>query len=119
MSYSDYVAMFFASFVLVFLLGLQSKNVMYGRYVAAIATSFGISACNFLFVKYAASGSYFAFIATAVGAMGGIASSIWFYQNVMERGKKINKIRKVSYERFVADSRYKRRSRCVWKKKYA
>lgn len=55
---ADYFTMFVSNFVLVFLLGLQSKNVNAGRYMAAVTTSFGISVANFIFVKYAAAGSY-------------------------------------------------------------
>ena len=85
---TNYVVMFSANFVLVFLLGLQSKNVMHERYISAMLTSFGISGCNFLFVKFAATGSYLIFAITAAGGCLGIACSIWFYQRFMERKAK-------------------------------
>lgn len=81
----DYLAMFCSNFVLVFLLGLQSKNVNAGRYLAAITTSFGISVANFAFVKYATRGSYDVFFVCAAGGCCGIAFSIWFYQKFIER----------------------------------
>lgn len=87
MTYSplEYCLMFCGSFVLVFLLGIQSRNVVAGRYFAAIATSFGISVSNFIFVKFAAVGSYDVFFVNAVGGCLGIAGSIYFYQHLIER----------------------------------
>jgi uncharacterized oligopeptide transporter (OPT) family protein len=82
---ADYLAMFLSNFFVVFLLGLQSKNVHQSRYVAAMVTSFGISIANFVFVKYAATGSYGVFFACAAGGSLGIAFSIWFYKHVIER----------------------------------
>lgn len=84
----DYSVMFWGNFVLVFLLGLQSKNVMHARYVAAVVTSFGISVSQFIFVKYAATGSYDVFAVCAAGGCAGIAASIWFYKHIMERKKR-------------------------------
>lgn len=81
----DALIMFGTSFLQVFLLGLQSKNVNQGRYGAAVVTSFGISVANFTFVKYAASGGYTAFALCSAGGCCGIAFSIWFYQKFMER----------------------------------
>lgn len=82
---SDYFGMFWSNFSVVFLLGLQSKNVNQSRYMAAVVTSFGISVGQFLFVKYASSGSLFAFGICAAGGCAGIAFSIWFYANFMEK----------------------------------
>jgi len=81
----EYLLMFAGSFVLVFLLGIQSRNVVAGRYMAAIMTSFGISLSNFIFVKYAATGSYDVFFVNAAGGCLGIAGSIWFYKHILER----------------------------------
>lgn len=92
MSYSalNYLLMFGSSFFMVFLLGLQSKNVNQGHYLAAIITSFGISVANFLFVKYAAAGDYLVFAVCATGGCCGIAASIWFYKHVIERRQRRN-----------------------------
>lgn len=90
-TFLEYLLMFCGSFVLVFLLGIQSRNVVAGRYFAAVATSFGISVSNFIFVKFAAAGSYDVFFVNATGGCLGIACSILFYQTLMERkhrGKK-------------------------------
>ena len=83
MTIADYFAMFFASFFVVFLLGLQSKNVNQSRYTAAIVTSFGISVSNFTFVKYASTGGHASFWVCAIGGCLGIAFSIWFYDNIL------------------------------------
>jgi len=82
---ADYGLMYVASFAMVFLLGLQSKNVIAGRYIAAIITSIGISTANFTFVKYAAAGTWQAFVVCAAGGAAGIAGSIWFYEHVLSR----------------------------------
>lgn len=84
-TFIDYLLMFVGSFVLVFLLGIQSRNVVAGRYLAAVMTSFGISVSNFIFVKYAATGSYDVFFVNAAGGCLGIAGSIWFYKHILER----------------------------------
>lgn len=81
----DYGLMWAASFALVFLLGIQSKNVQRSRYLLAITTSFGISVGNFTFIKYAAAGTLDAFFVCAAGGCMGIAFSIWFADNVLHR----------------------------------
>lgn len=81
----EYLLMFAGSLVLVFLLGVQSRNVVAGRYMAAVMTSFGISVSNFIFVKYAATGSYDVFFVNAAGGCLGIAGSIWFYKHILGR----------------------------------
>lgn len=83
----------FASFFVVFLLGLQSKNVNQGRYVWAVLTSFGISVSNFTFVRYAATGDMVTFWVSAFGGCVGIATSIWFHQNIIPKIERIFKWR--------------------------
>lgn len=89
----DYCIMFFSSFLLVFLLGIQSKNVNQSRYVSAVVTSFGISLAQFFFVKYAAAGDYAVFFTCAAGGCIGIAFSIWFYDNVLHRRRSLKNIK--------------------------
>ena len=81
----DYVAMFVSSFVVVFLLGLQSKNVNKSRYVAAAITSVGISIAQFAFVKYAANGNWLVLIISALGGAMGIAFSIYVHDHHIEK----------------------------------
>ena len=81
------IEMLCASFVVVFLLGLQSKNVNQGRYLAAILTSAGISVAQFMFVKFAAAGTPLVLLFSLMGGCAGIAFSIWFHQHFIERKK--------------------------------
>jgi len=50
-------------------------------------TSAGISLSQFIFVKYAASGSLTVLAISTLGGCLGIASAIWFYGNVMSKGR--------------------------------
>lgn len=84
-SFADVGLLFAGSYVVVFLLGLQSKNVVMGRYVAAVLTSCGINISQFIFVKYAAGGSALALVVSTLGSCMGIASSIWFSKNVLHK----------------------------------
>lgn len=88
MSFGDFTIIFIGAFVSVFLLGLQSKNVNQGRYLAAIVTSFGISVSQFIFVRYASSGDYAVLGVSATGGCLGIATAIWFHQTFLERLRK-------------------------------
>lgn len=85
MTHLQMLALFACTFANVFFIGLQSRNVNAGRYTAAIITSFGISAANFIFIHFAATGSAVAFTVSAIGGCLGIAGSIWFYQSVMSK----------------------------------
>lgn len=85
MSCSDAAIVFLGAYTVVFLLGLQSRNVVAGRYVAAMLTSAGISLSQFIFVKYAAGGSLAVLGISTLGGCLGIASAIWFYKHIMER----------------------------------
>lgn len=80
MNYSDYAIIFFGAFISVFLMGLQSKNVNQGRILAAVVTSLGISVSQFIFVKYAAAGSYAVLAFSAAGGCLGITCAIVCYQ---------------------------------------
>lgn len=84
----SYAMMFFSNFFVVFLLGLQSRNVNAGRYIPAVIASVGISLANFTFIKFAATGSYVVLAVCTAGGCFGIAFSIWFYQNVMEKRRR-------------------------------
>jgi len=88
---SEYLLMFGGSFVLVFFLGIQSRNVVAGRYVAAMLTSVGISTSNFIFVKFAATGQPDVFFVNAAGGCLGIAFAIWFYKHIVERKHRVGK----------------------------
>ena len=94
----DYGLMFLSSFILVTLFGLQSKNVQHSRYFPAFFISIGISISNFIFVKYAATGSYDVLISTASGGAFGIITAIYVHDKAVEHANKAkttkNKARK-------------------------
>jgi len=87
----DYTILFFASFSLVGLLGLQSKNVQGSKYIAAAVTSVAISIANFFFVKIVATGNYEALIIASIAGACGIITAIYAYDkmNNQKRQKKV------------------------------
>ena len=85
MNWLDALIIFLGNFTVVFLLGIQSRNVQAGRYMAAVLTSAGINVSNFIFVKYAANGALEVLGVSTLGGCAGIATAIWFYQNIIER----------------------------------
>lgn len=85
LSFADAAIVFLGNFCVVFLLGLQSRNVQAGRYLAAVLVSAGINISNFIFVKYASAGALDVLTISTLGGCSGIACAIWFYQNVIER----------------------------------
>lgn len=87
-SIADYCAMFFSSLVVVFLLGLQSKNVNRSRYIAAAITSVGISVAQFMFVKYAVNGNWFVLVVSALGGAIGIVLSIYVHDHHIEKSSR-------------------------------
>lgn len=88
MTIADYLTMFASSLCVVFLLGIQSKNVMNSRYLAAVLTSAGINVAQFIFVKYAAAGALSTLAVTTAGGCTGIACAILFYDHVLGRKAK-------------------------------
>lgn len=75
-----------ASFSTVFLMGLQSKNVMHSQYVAAFVTSVGIGVTNTIFIRFAVGddmGMFFLF--GVLPASFGICCSIWVHDKWMKR----------------------------------
>ena len=81
----DFFLMFVVAYFTVLLLGLQSKNVNQSRYAIAAVTSVGINAMNFIFIKYAVEGGWYAFMVTSVGASLGILSSIYIHDRLVRR----------------------------------
>lgn len=83
----DYLAMFVASFSSVCLLGLQSKNVQSSRIFAAVVTSLCISASQFVFIRYSATGSPLAMLVMTSGGALGIATSIIIHDKFFKKKK--------------------------------
>lgn len=85
----EYIILFIASFFLVGLLGLQSKNVQHSRYLAAATTSMAISLSNFIFVKSVAVGGIDTLLIVMVGGASGIMAAIYAHDHhLMKRSKK-------------------------------
>ncbi len=81
----DYIILFTASFFLVGLLGLQSKNVQNSQYYMAALTSIAISVANFVFVKAVAIGSYDTLFVVMVGGASGIIVAIYAHDHLLSR----------------------------------
>jgi hypothetical protein len=84
----SYIVLFIASFFLVGLLGLQSKNVQHSRYLAAATTSMAISISNFIFVKSVAVGGYDTLLVVMVGGASGIIAAIYAHDHHLMKGDK-------------------------------
>lgn len=76
------VALFFASFFNVFLLGLNSQFVRDQRVMLVFFLSWGISSSQFVFTRVIAvtTNPMLAFFAAGLGGAFGICSSIYFYK---------------------------------------
>lgn len=83
---------FLSNFFVVFLLGLQSKNVQQSRIVSAMMTSLGISVAQAYFIKFVASGDPVLFVTCAIGGCVGIACSIVLHDFLIDRKLKKGKI---------------------------
>jgi hypothetical protein len=77
----DYIILFTASFFLVGLLGLQSKNVQHSRYLSAALTSMAITIANFVFVKVVATGGLDMMFTGMVGGACGIIVAIYAHDH--------------------------------------
>jgi len=85
----DYIILFIASFFLVGLLGLQSKNVQHSRYLSAALTSMAITIANFVFVKVVATGGLDMMFTGMVGGACGIMVAIYAHDHhLMKRKRK-------------------------------
>lgn len=71
---------FFATYLSVFTLGLQSLNVNQGQYLAAGVTSFFISTGHIFLYSYMPNPSGFTLVGYYLGGIAGITSSIWFHK---------------------------------------
>jgi hypothetical protein len=77
---ADMVILFSASFLLVGLLGLQSKNVQGSKYLAAAMTSVAITVANFFFIRLVVNDTgYTTLLVAGLGGALGIVSAIYLY----------------------------------------
>lgn len=77
---SQAVLVYLATFVAVFMLGLQSLNVNQGHYFAAAVTSFFISSGNLLLYEVLARPTGADRVGYFLGGITGITASIWFHK---------------------------------------
>lgn len=71
---------FLATWISVFTLGLQSRNVNQGHYWASAFTSIGIGAGHVMLYKYMPSADWLELAGYFAGGITGITSSIWFHK---------------------------------------
>jgi len=82
----DFVILFFASFLLVGLLGLQSKNVQGSKYLAAAMTSIAITVANFFFIRLVVNDAgYTTLVVAGLGGALGIVSAIYLYDRANKK----------------------------------
>ena len=85
----QYIILFFASFFLVGLLGLQSKNVQHSRYLAAALTSMAISLSNFIFVKIVTTGGLDTLLISCIGGASGTMVAIYAHDHHLTKKEKV------------------------------
>ena len=84
----DMVILFSASFLLVGLLGLQSKNVQGSKYAAAALTSIAITVANFFFIRLVVNDTgYTTLVVAGLGGALGIVSAIYLYDRATKKRK--------------------------------
>ena len=91
-----YIILFTASFFLVGLLGLQSKNVQHSRYLAAALTSMAITVANFVFVKAVTTGGLDMMFTGMVGGACGIMVAIYAHDHHLMKEEKPSETLKVA-----------------------
>ena len=84
----DYMILFSASFLLVGLLGLQSKNVQGSKYAAAALTSIAITVANFFFIRLVVNDTgYTTLVVAGLGGALGIVSAIYLYDRATKKSR--------------------------------
>jgi hypothetical protein len=75
------IHLFLASFLVVFLLGIQQLNIQHRRYLAAMATSIGITGSNYILFKILPSGDiqFIQFLWYSLGGALGIVTAMWIH----------------------------------------
>ena len=72
-----HITLFLSSFVTVFLLGAQQKNVHGNHYLAAIITSFGIGGAQIFLWRLVPDANATQICATLLGGPVGIVTAMW------------------------------------------
>ena len=86
---ADMLILFSASFLLVGLLGLQSKNVQGSKYTAAAMTSIAITIANFFFIRLVVNDTgYTTLVVAGLGGALGIVTAIYLYDSATKKRKR-------------------------------
>lgn len=73
-----------SGFVVVFLLGFQSRNAMAGRYARCAATSFLIALCQVVSVRATMADPWLTAVLIGTSGAAGICTAIWVNLNVLK-----------------------------------
>lgn len=80
--------LFLITFLSVFLLGFQQKNVMHDKYLMAMGTSFCIAFAQFTVYREAAMASPMDWVYMGIGGALGIVSSMYLHNRLRRRSSK-------------------------------
>jgi hypothetical protein len=79
---------FFSSFCMVFLLGIQQQNIVHGHYFYSAITSMCIAMVQVLFIQGVATGEYWTtVIPLGLGGAIGASCSMLFHRKILRRNK--------------------------------
>ena len=87
MSLFNIFILFWINFFGVFLLGIQSRNVVAGLHLASSVTTVFILGSQTLFIQYATKLTPLMFFISAIGCIAGINCSILFSQRFLTKKK--------------------------------
>lgn len=82
---SDILIVFVTNFLMVFLLGIQSKNVNNSLYLASSVTTVLILSSQTIFIQYVKNITVPIFVISAFGCVAGINCSILFYDKFFKK----------------------------------
>lgn len=82
-----HITLFLSSFITVFLLGAQQKNVQGNHYLAAIVTSFGIGGAQIFLWRLVPDANATQILATLLGGPVGIVAAMWVHPKLFKRAK--------------------------------
>ena len=74
-----------ATFLTVFLLGIQQQNVIHGHYALAALTSFAIATAQFVMIRAVVTGDWYEFIMMGIGGASGVTLSMWTHRKFIRK----------------------------------
>lgn len=81
---TTHITLFLSSFITVFLLGAQQKNVHGNHYLAAIITSFGIGGAQIFLWRLVPDANATQIFATLLGGPVGIVAAMWGHPKIFK-----------------------------------